>query len=200
VIARASASILLAALGWPAPPARAQDRRHVIEPRPICRSLVGNAAPVRPDTDDPPLDTGRIQEALDACQAGMGVVQDVSYRDVCIRRVRNPIVVDSFYDRVTTGPLVPVFERVLLQDVRVTGGGTVTIAGADDEHRPDLTFDGLVFDAVAPTVHTSHARLVFGPGIVNLSAGGPDVLVTPMPGSRAVPSCEGRFLAFSEQE
>jgi polygalacturonase len=131
-----------------------------------------------------------------------GIVQDVSYQDVCIRGVKNPIVLDSFYDRVTSGSLVPRFD-VRFLGVRIFGGGTVTIAGADEEHAVDAWFEAVVFDDVAPTVHASHAHLSFGPGPVNLSGGilgnGPDVRVleTNENGrTRDVPSCEGRFVEF----
>jgi len=48
-----------------------------------------------------------------------GRVEQVVYRDVCIRGVKNPIVLDREYDGVKTGPLVPRYEDVRYEDVRV---------------------------------------------------------------------------------
>lgn len=106
-----------------------------------------------------------------------GVVRDVLYQDVCIRNVKNPIVVDSFYDRVTDGALVPAYGPIHFDGVRITGGGAITIAGADREHRANLIFDGLVTDGAQPEVDASNATIAFGSG-------------------RAIPSCDGRFVPF----
>ncbi|HWW83521.1 MAG TPA: hypothetical protein VNZ26_07970, partial [Vicinamibacterales bacterium] len=98
--------------------------------------------------------------------------------------------------------------RVGLHGVRIFGGGTVTIAGADEEHAVDTRLDGVMFDSVAPTVHASHARVRFGPRPVNLSIAGPDVRVSAAgidvqvtqaqdsnPAGDLL-SCEGRFVEF----
>src|SRR5262249_46844621 len=49
-------------------------------------------------------------------------------------------------------------------------------------------------------LQTAHARLVFGPGAVNLSPGGEDVQVEQSDSGEKgeAPSCDGRFLSFPE--
>jgi polygalacturonase len=136
-----------------------------------------------------------------------GLVQDIEYENVCLRGVKTPIVLDSFYDRVSTGPLVPRFTRVRFHNVRVEGGGTVVIAGADDMHRIDASFDGVFFDQ-APSVHASHARVAVGPGGLNVPITGDDVVLSTVssassvaPGngqdSHVLPAlCSGGFVSF----
>jgi polygalacturonase len=48
-----------------------------------------------------------------------GLVTRVRYRDVCLRDVRNPFVLDREYDGVKTGPLPPRYEDVRYEDVRI---------------------------------------------------------------------------------
>ncbi len=74
-----------------------------------------------------------------------GLVRDVVYDDVCIRRTANPILLDSGYlahASETTGK-IPVFREITFRDVSVEGGGKVTLAGADEEHRLQVMFDGV---------------------------------------------------------
>ncbi len=126
-----------------------------------------------------------------------GFVHDIDYQNICLRNVKNPIILDSFYDRVSSGPLVPRFEAVRLRDVGVEGGGTVTIAGADEGHRVGVSFDGVWFD-LAPIIHASHARVAIGPGRVTVPITGADVIVAGRSLERVPPSCSGRFIPFEE--
>lgn len=48
-----------------------------------------------------------------------GLVEHVRYRDVCLRNVKNPIVLDREYDGVKTGPLEPRYEDVRYEQVFV---------------------------------------------------------------------------------
>jgi polygalacturonase len=128
-----------------------------------------------------------------------GIVRDVVYQDVCLRNVRNPLVFDSFYDKVTEGTLVPLFGPIRLEDVRVAGGGAMTIAGADRDHPVAVTLDGVAVDGAPPSVHASHATVTVGPGRVDFVLVGPGVSVRAVAGERPVPSCDGRFVPFPRQ-
>jgi len=90
-----------------------------------------------------------------------GLVQDVVYRDVCIRNTKNPILMDSDYEHFGKGGnLVPAFTGIELHDVWVEGGGKVTLQGFDETHRLGMTFDNVHFaDA---TIVAEHADLKFG--------------------------------------
>ena len=46
-----------------------------------------------------------------------GLVHDVEYQDVCMRRVKNPILMDPFYSN-SPGTLIPLFEDIHLKNVR----------------------------------------------------------------------------------
>jgi polygalacturonase len=48
-----------------------------------------------------------------------GLVTRVRYRDVCLRNVKNPFVLDREYDGVKTGPLEPRYDDVRYEDVRI---------------------------------------------------------------------------------
>ncbi|MBV9182477.1 MAG: endopolygalacturonase, partial [Acidobacteria bacterium] len=126
-----------------------------------------------------------------------GLVNNVSYRDVCMRDVRNPIVMETTYDPTTTGSLVPRFEAVLLQNVRVLGGGKVSLEGFDTAHPLRMVFDGVELQGIpADQVQVAHARISTGPGQVNFIFSGDDVEVIRLAGDHKVPSCDGHFVPF----
>src|SRR5215472_247880 len=93
-----------------------------------------------------------------------GLVHDVGYEDVCIRGVKNPLVMETTYEGQTAGTLIPRFEEVALHNVRVLGGGKIAIAGFDLQHPVQATFDGVVLSGVRPDqVQVANAKLETGP-------------------------------------
>src|SRR5438094_7372721 len=65
-----------------------------------------------------------------------GLVRDVVYEDVCIRNTANPIYMDSNYSYY--GPArdkLPQFTDIVLRNVRILGGGKITLDGFDEMHR-----------------------------------------------------------------
>jgi polygalacturonase len=108
-----------------------------------------------------------------------GLVQDVVYRDVCIRNTRNPILMDSDYEHFGKGGgRLPMFTGIELHDVWVEGGGKVTLQGFDDKHRLGMTFDNVHF--ADTTIVAEHADLKFGEGSVGTPDACKDKFV-PMP-------------------
>jgi polygalacturonase len=106
-----------------------------------------------------------------------GLVKDIVYTDVCIRNTKNPILMDSDYEHAGNGGnRLPQFTGIELHDVRIEGGGKITLQGFDEKHRLGMTFDNVQAD---PTVKVAaeHAELAFGPGPVNIRPAGPDVIV-----------------------
>jgi len=129
-----------------------------------------------------------------------GLVQNVAYRDVCIRDVKNPIVLETTYENQTSGELIPRFEKILLQNVRVQGGGKITLDGFDAAHPLQFTLDGVdVAQAPPVKVHAQHAKLTTGPGQVNFVISGDDVNIERLAGDHRVPTCEGRFPALPKE-
>jgi polygalacturonase len=132
-----------------------------------------------------------------------GLVHDVAYEDVCIEDTKNPILMDTHYS--FNGPdqnKVPDFHDILLRNVRILGGGKITLDGFDATHRLGMTFDNVTLDAPESVQFSgSFADLTFGPGPVNFRPPGQSITITLRP--RAGPadkdnshSCDGKFVGF----
>ena len=125
-----------------------------------------------------------------------GIVEDVEYSDVCIRRTKHPIEMDTHYSASadTAGARIPEFRDIRLKDVRVLDDGQVILDGYDAAHRLAMRWDNVWFDR--PTgmrVRAAHATIARGPGPVNLEVPGPDVAVTGAPSESPPNACVGKF-------
>lgn len=131
-----------------------------------------------------------------------GLVQDVVYDQVCIRDVRNPIMLTPHYTNFP-GNSLPVYRGIELKDVHVVTPGQVTLDGFDATHKLGVTLDNVFIDGLpASAIHTSNAEIIVGPRLGNLVSGGEfkgeDVTVTQRPGSIAgTPfACDARFQKY----
>jgi polygalacturonase len=128
-----------------------------------------------------------------------GLVERVTYQDVCMRNTANPVYMDSTYSASgsLTGNLPPTFRDIALRNVRVAGAGKVTLEGLDEAHRLGMRFDNVTFDDPS-LIQTSakHAALALGPGAFNLNIAGEDVSVSGTAGQSAANSCADRFTPF----
>src|ERR1043166_6892289 len=83
-----------------------------------------------------------------------GLVEDVEYRDVCIRNTHHPIEMNARYSgqpgQETTGTLMPQYRDIRLVDVRVLDGGDVILDGYDAAHPIQMSWSNVVFDGAAP--------------------------------------------------
>lgn len=123
--------------------------------------------------------------SLDGAQNGLriksdssrgGLVQRISYTDVCMRAVSNPLVFDAYYSS-ATGTRYPDYESVRVKNVHVLGAGRLTFRGYDAAHPLVIGLDNVVFDA-PPTIRAAQdAHLLLGPGPVDLAPTGVDVTV-----------------------
>jgi len=126
-----------------------------------------------------------------------GLVHDVAYHDVCIRDTKNPIVMETTYEQQNAGTLVPRFEDIVLNNVRVLGGGKIKVEGFDAAHPLTMTFDGVELNGTRQQdIRVAHARIATGPGQVNFIFAGDDVEMVRLAGDHKVPSCAGRFVPF----
>jgi polygalacturonase len=129
-----------------------------------------------------------------------GEVNDVVYENVCIRNVKNPIVLTPHYTNFP-GDLLPVYRNLTLKDVHVVTPGQVTLEGFDPIHKLGVTLDNVFADGLpASAIHASHADITLGPRLGNLNPSGEDVIIAQLPGSAAgtpVP-CEARFEQYPE--
>jgi polygalacturonase len=134
-----------------------------------------------------------------------GLVRNVTYEDVCIRRTKNPIEMDTHYTASpeTTGSLIPEFKDIVLRDVRVAGGGRVTLDGYEAARPLGITLDGVFFDDPAEiVVKASHARIVLAAGAASgLRLSGEDVAVTTAvtAASGSLKACTGKYVPFPKR-
>ncbi|MFL5606934.1 MAG: glycoside hydrolase family 28 protein [Gemmatimonadaceae bacterium] len=128
-----------------------------------------------------------------------GLVEHVTYEDVCIRKTRNVIEMDTHYTASpeTEGNLVPRFRNIVLRDVRVLDGGRLILDGYDAARPLEIVFDGVTFDAPAKIkVAASHAAVEVRSGPLELPITGADVRIARSAATRAPNRCTDKFVAF----
>jgi polygalacturonase len=128
-----------------------------------------------------------------------GLVHDISYKDVCIRDVKNPITISPYYTQ-ASGSLVPVYQDILLENVRSISPGTIQLIGIDARHPLDASLDGVTVEHLQPRdLHIAHARFSIGPMPVSFSVQGDDVTVTRNTAAKEPDrnsSCKAAFVSF----
>ena len=127
-----------------------------------------------------------------------GLVQDVTYENVCIHGVTNPIVLTPHYTNFT-GAFNPEYRDIFLRDVRILTPGYYIFSGLDPHHVLDVALDNVfAADIDAPHVLATDARITLGPSLGNLVPAGQNVTVSRAPGSRpgAPLACASRFVPF----
>ena len=128
-----------------------------------------------------------------------GLVDDVSYENVCMKDVANPIVLNSMYTTFA-GNSIPVYRNILLKDVHSVTAGYTTVLGVDSEHRAQVRFDNVTIDGLGPKyISAEHATIELGPRRGNFEPSGTDVSVSGEQSPASVPvSCKGRFVPFPQ--
>jgi polygalacturonase len=139
-----------------------------------------------------------------------GIVQNVTYEDVCMRGLANPILLNPDYDAAATGSAIPTFRAVTFRGVRHVDCSAaqavpvpvVTLAGHDASHLAEVVLDGVVVDALAAAGVRAHdAAVTLGPGPVSFAPAGSDVAVTDQRSGAGAPNaCAGKFVALPAPE
>ena len=129
-----------------------------------------------------------------------GLVKDATYKDVCIRNIsKNPLLftADYAWPGGAAGRL-PVYQNILLQNVRISGGGKIDVEGLDTTHRVGIQFDGVLLTDSPNSykVTMKHADVTLGPGPVNIPMAGEDSTLRGKAGSGALASCGDKFVPF----
>src|SRR5262249_49534993 len=107
-----------------------------------------------------------------------GLVHEVLYRNICIRDVKNPIVMDPFYST-ERGPKPPGFRDIRLQNVFIATPGKITLLGLDSDHPLKVTLDGVQVNRARPEdIRAAHSRIALGQGSANFTINGEDVSVS----------------------
>ncbi len=98
-----------------------------------------------------------------------GLIDGVTYEDVCMTNVATPITFNPFYSS-STGTEYPQFQNILLSNVTVLTPGTVQLEGYSAAYPLGLTLDNVNFSSALPSsdVTASNANIALGPGPVNI--------------------------------
>jgi pectin methylesterase-like acyl-CoA thioesterase len=128
-----------------------------------------------------------------------GLVQDISYENVCMRDVTNPIVLTPLYTTFQ-GNKLPIYRDIVLKDVHVTTKGTFTFFGLDAQHKLGVTLDNVTIDdRHASEIRAENAEITVGPHGSNLIPSGDGVSVHGAGSNTGAPlNCENRFVPFAK--
>jgi polygalacturonase len=113
-----------------------------------------------------------------------GTVQNVVYRNVCLRNVKWPLFIDTNYEpgAAAAGQLIPSYADVRMELVHSLTPGRLTLGGYDEAHPLKLGLRDVVVDG-NPQIKTEFAHL---DGQINA------------PGAKAL-DCSKRFEPFPQQ-
>jgi polygalacturonase len=144
-----------------------------------------------------------------------GPVHDLTYQNICMRDVKNPIAISPYYTNQTTegyedpkytGDRIPDYKAITIRNVIDTTPGDVLIAGLNEDHRTVVALDGVHIEGITPAqVHGHFATITLGPLGTNLNFSATDLTVVP---AKAMPpvnqskatttetafTCEGKFV------
>ena len=136
-----------------------------------------------------------------------GLVHDLTYENICMRNVANPIAISPYYTNQTTegfvdpkyvGDRIPDYKAITIRNVVDTTPGDVLLAGLDDAHTTEVTLDGVKVEGITPEqVHGRFATVTLGPGGTNLDFSKTDIKVVGSKGKGSEDgafSCEGKFV------
>lgn len=100
-----------------------------------------------------------------------GLVQNVTYRNICMQNVRHAIVFDPFYTAAATGNLIPQFSNIKLQNVHATTEGSVKMQGHDADAPLTLTLNNVQIDGIKSSdITQQYATYTLGPDPVNFAS------------------------------
>jgi polygalacturonase len=134
-----------------------------------------------------------------------GPVHDLTYQNICMRGVKNPIAISPYYTNQTTegfedpkytGDRIPDYKAITIRNVIDRTPGDVLIAGLNDDHRTEVTLDGVRVDGITPQqLHGHFATVTLGPLGTNLDFSATDIKV--VTGKSAAADAAAKESAFS---
>jgi polygalacturonase len=128
-----------------------------------------------------------------------GLVEDISYENVCMRGVANPIVLTTMYTT-HAGEKLPIYRHIALKDVRSVTSGRVTLLGLDADHKLGVALDNVSVDGMKPgEMSAANAEVRIGPRRGNLALSGDNITVTErVTQSDAALVCQDRFIRLQD--
>jgi polygalacturonase len=142
-----------------------------------------------------------IRIKADPSTGGSPGVSNVTYSDVCVRDLANPILLTPRYTN-ATGTKIPMYTGITIRNFRdMTVAGallpTVTIDGFDTSHITGITLDNVILDQTTHVVTAADANVTLGPGNVNFTVSGTNVTVTNDVSGTSTPNpCTNKFITF----
>ncbi|MVT55550.1 polygalacturonase [Bradyrhizobium yuanmingense] len=94
-----------------------------------------------------------------------GLVERVTYEDVCLRNNAWPIIFDTKYDSRARGDRIPLYRQIVLRHVR-GNTGMLLMRGLDRSHALEITLDDVRF-ADSATWYIENANVTVGPSGVS---------------------------------
>jgi polygalacturonase len=130
-----------------------------------------------------------------------GLVNNVTYSDVCVRDLSNPIFLTPTYSTLT-GKDIPQYTNIKFQNFHGVSGGSntpkVTLDGYSAGYMNSVTLDNVVIDGISSSnVTASYTNVTLGPGSVNFTPSGTMVNVTNNVSGSSVPNpCTNKWVTF----
>ncbi|MDP9033988.1 MAG: glycosyl hydrolase family 28 protein [Myxococcota bacterium] len=129
-----------------------------------------------------------------------GHVTGITYSDICVRDLDNPIVIDARASG-SAGSLLPQFDSVMVSRFHALQTSVVpfvTLNGYDASHTLGVTLDDVIVDGILPSnVKASFAAVTLGPGSVNFVPSGTGVtVINQMSGAAQGTSCADKWVTF----
>jgi polygalacturonase len=137
-----------------------------------------------------------------------GLVENLTYRNICMRDVPIPIAISPYYNNQTAegfvdpgikGERIPEYRNITFENITDLTPGDVLIAGYDEAHRTQLNLVNVTIQGITPD--KMHLKLAdINNGGTNLplekAAAGNDVKVVQAGGTPAAKaySCDGKFV------
>jgi polygalacturonase len=128
-----------------------------------------------------------------------GLVQGVSYENICMRNVGDPILLDTKYT-MFPGDKIPVYRDIVLKDVNSVTPGALSLLGFDEKNRLGITLDNVNMAGPQRDARAEHAEIKVGPRRGNFLPAGADVTVIDSGAKPGAPlDCSKRFVPFAEE-
>jgi polygalacturonase len=129
-----------------------------------------------------------------------GLVNDVTYSDVCVRDLATPILLTPFYTT-DTGNDIPQYTNITIQNFHALTGPSdqlVTLDGYSASFLNSVTLDNVIVDGItAKQVTAEYTKVTLGPGNVNFTPSGTGVTVTNNISGTSTPNtCVGKWVTF----
>ena len=115
------------------------------------------------------IDGNGIALRLKATPSNGGVLQNVTYQNICMQNHRTLISITPRYNS-NTGTLIPLFSNITFQNVHGLTNGLMSIVGYDANHLTTLNLNNFVFDTLTAANLSpafTYDTITLGPGPVS---------------------------------